>query len=109
MAFEIKRNDRRPRLRVQLTSNSVPVDLTAAVAVRFYMKDSPAGATKINQLATFVDRTTGTVEYAWATADTTTAGNFVAEFEVDWGGTPVEKQTFPSTGYFAVTINEDLV
>lgn len=109
MAFEIKRNDRRPRLRVQLTSNSLPVDLNGAVAVRFYMKTAPGATAKINQPATFVDKTSGTVEYAWAVGDTDTSGNYIAEFEVDWGGSPAEKQTFPSSSYFTVTINDDLI
>lgn len=107
MAFEIKRNDRRPRFRVQLTSNGSPVDLTAAAAARFIMK---LGTTlKVNRAAMdFVDRTSGIVEYAWQQLDTDTSGVYQVEVEVDWGGAPAEYQTFPSTGYFSVTINDDL-
>lgn len=105
MAFEIKRNDRRPKWRVQLTANGDPVDVSAATAVRFTMKSS--GATKVNKASmTLVNAATGIVEYAWAAGDTDTSGDFNAEVEVDWGSS--ETQSFPSTGYFAIKINDDL-
>lgn len=105
MAFEIKRNDRRPRFRVQLTSNGDPVDLTAAASAKFTMK---SGSTlKVNKgTMTFVDRATGVVEYPWIATDTDTSGSYTAEVEIDWGSS--EWQTFPSSGYFAVTITDDL-
>lgn len=105
MAFEIKKGDRRPRYRVGLTANGGPVDLTGATAVRFMMKLGVSGTLKIDAPAIIVDAETGVVEYHWAVDDTDTAGTFNIEFEVDWSG---EKQTFPSTGYFTATINEDL-
>lgn len=106
-AFEIKRNDRRPHWRVQLTANGDPVDLTAAVAARFTMKN---GSTiKVNKQAmAFIDRPTGVVEYAWGATDTDTSSTYNVEVEVDWGGAPAELQSFPSTGYFTVTITDDL-
>lgn len=108
MAFEIKRNDRRPRFRVALTANAAPVDLTGAVAVRFIMK---AGTTvKVSRLPmTVVTAASGIVEYVWGATDTDTSGDYNVEVEVDWGGTPAELQTFPSTGYFTVKINDDLL
>lgn len=107
MAFEIKRNDRRPHWRVQLTANALPVDLTGAAAARFTMK---TGSTvKVNKAAmTFIDRVNGIVDYAWGTTDTDTTGTYNVEVEVDWGGAPAELQSFPSTGYFTITINDDL-
>jgi hypothetical protein len=105
MAFEIKKGDRRPRYRVQLTANGTPVDLTGATGVRFLMKAGTTGTAKVDAAASVVDAATGIVEYAWALADTDTAGPFNVEFEVNWSG---EKQTFPSSGYFTITINEDL-
>lgn len=105
MAFEIKRNDRRPRYRVALTANSLPVDLTGATAVRFTMvKDSTV---KINKQAmTVIDAPAGVVEYAWGATDTDTVGTYQIEIEVDWGSS--ELQSFPSSGYFTATINPDL-
>lgn len=105
MAFEIKKNDRRPYYRVQLTANGTPVDLTGATAARFIMK---SGSTVVvnKQAMTFVDRPTGVVQYAWGATDTATSGDFNIEVEVDWGGS--ELQTFPSKGYFTATISDDL-
>lgn len=98
MAFEIKRNDRRPYFRVQLTQNNDPADLTTAIA---------GSTVKLNRLAmTFVDRPTGIVQYAWAAGDTDTSGDYNIEVEVDRGG--AEYETFPSTGYFTIKINDDL-
>lgn len=105
MAFAIKKGDRRPRYRVQLTANGSPVDLTGATAIRFLMKSGVTGALKIDGVATVVDAATGIIEYPWAAGDTDTSGTFNIEFEVNWAG---EKQTFPSSGYFTCTINDDL-
>lgn len=105
MAFEIKRNDRRPYFRVQLTENGVPADITAAVAARIIMKTG--NSIKINRAAmTFIDKPTGVVQYAWGATDTDSSGDYNVEVELDWGGS--EYETFPSTGYFAVKINDDL-
>lgn len=107
MAFEIKRNDLRPRFRVQLTQNGTPADITGAAAVRFIMKAT--STLKVNRQAmTVIDAPTGVVEYAWHANDTDTTGEYNAEVEVDWGGTPTEYQTFPSKGYFAISISDDL-
>lgn len=107
MAYEIKRNDLRPYWRVQLTQNGTPADLTGAVAARFTMKVGTTGTAKINKQAmTIVDAATGIVEYHWVVGDTDTSGTYNAEVEIDWGGTT--PQTFPSKGYFTITINDDL-
>lgn len=113
MAYQIKRGDRRPYFRVQLkqtdpaspTGALIPVDLTGAVAVKFLMKPA-AGALKVNATGFIVSATTGVVEYRWGATDTDTSGTFNMEVEVDWGGG--EKQTFPSSSYFPVTISDDL-
>lgn len=112
MAFIIKRHDLRPRYRVQLTQSDpsdptvqVPVDLTGATSAKFLMKGAAAGAAKVDAAATFVDRPSGIVEYAWTGTDTDTAGDYNVEIEVLWG---TEPQTFPSQGYFTCKINDDL-
>lgn len=104
MAFEIKRNDRRPYFRVALTQNGDPADLTAAVSAALIMKS--ASGIKVNKgPMTFVDRPNGIVQYAWGATDTDTSGEYNVEVEIDWGG---ELQTFPSVGYFTVSISDDL-
>jgi hypothetical protein len=105
MAFEIKRNDLRPRWRVALMSNDLPVDLTAAESAAFTMKQG--SSIKVNKEAmVFLDRVNGIVEYEWAAGDTDTSGTYNAEVEVDWGAGAI--QSFPSKGYFTVTIEDDL-
>ena len=107
MAFEIKQNDRRPRWRVQLTANGAPVNLTGATTAKFTMMAGTSGTPKVNKGdMTIVDAATGVVEYPWAAADTDTSGEYNVEVEVDWGGG--ETQTFPSVGYFTITIEDDL-
>jgi hypothetical protein len=105
MPYVFKRNDRRPRWRVQLKVNGDPIDLTGAAGVKFTMK---TGSTlKVNkQPMTIIDAPTGIVEYAWGATDTDTSGTYNVEVEVQWTGT--EFQTFPSTGYFTLTIEDDL-
>lgn len=113
MAYQIKRNDRRPYFRVQLkqtdplssTGALIPADITGAVGVKFLMKGT-AGALKVNTAGFIISPATGVVEYRWGATDTDTSGSFNMEVEIDWGGG--EKQTFPSSGYFAVTIVDDL-
>lgn len=107
MAFEIKQNDRRPRFRVQLTQNGDPADITGNTGVKFTMKQG--STTIVNKVAmTVIDAPTGVVEYAWATGDTATTGDFDVEVEVEWNTGTTEPETFPSTGYFAVKINPEL-
>lgn len=105
MPFEMKRNDRRPRFRVQLTANELPVDLTPSSAVRFTMRQGPTIIVNKAPM-TYITPSTGLIEYPWVAADTAASGNFNCEVEVDWGGG--ELQSFPSLGYFSVTINDDL-
>lgn len=111
MALEIKRNDRRPYFRVQLTNKvdnvETPADLSTAIAARIIMKTGTTGTPKINRAAmTFIDKPNGIVQYAWAAGDTDTDGTYNVEVEIDWGGS--EFQTFPSAGYFTVIIGIDL-
>lgn len=103
MAFVIKQNDQRPYFRVQLTSNDAPVSLTGATSAKFIMKQG--ATTKVTATAQIIDAPNGIVQYAWAAADTNTAGTYNAEIEILWG---TERQTFPSSGYFAITIEADL-
>lgn len=113
MAYELKRGDRRPYFRVQLKvtdplnpPNMIPADLTDAIGVKFLMKTA-VGALVVNDPGFFIDRPTGVVEYRWAAGDTDVSNpNYQMEVEVDWGAGEV--QSFPSTGYFPISITDDL-
>lgn len=104
----IKRHDTRPSLRVRLIqkSDGEPVDLTGATAL-FYMKDS-VGVLKVNGGAAAVEvpETDGYIRYDWAVGDTDTSDDYIAEFEVDYGGGA--KLTVPSKGVIKIKVVEDL-
>ena len=90
-----------------MTANGQPANLTGNAGVKFTMAATPTALPKVNKGAmTVIDPLTGVVEYAWAEGDTDEAGDFLVEVEVDWGGG--EFQSFPSKGYFSVTIEDDL-
>lgn len=104
MAFIIKQGDTSPSLVATLLSSSrEPAALTGAT-VQFHMRGSRASATPITGEATIVDPTAGQVRYDWATGDTATAGDYIAEFEVTYLDGAIE--TFPNDGYMDVTIQE---
>lgn len=111
MPFVMKTNDTRPRLKAQLMQTDpnnaalmIPVDLTNATDVRFIMA-TPNGTVKIDKTITVVNAVEGRVEVPWLPGDTDTAGDYRGEFEVTTG---TDVQTFPSEGYIAITMVEDL-
>lgn len=117
MAYEIKRHDRRPYFRVQLTQSDpsdptgatqIPVDLTGASTVDFTMSPAAGSTPKFTNSAGFlVTPASGIVEYRWATGDTDTSGlGWRMEVRVTWSAGVT--QTFPSKGYFVLDISDDL-
>lgn len=105
--FVIKQNDTRPALDATLTENASALDLTAASAIKFIMRQQGSlGSAKINTAATFINKASGTVRYIWTAGNTDTVGTFNAEFEVTWSDGGVS--THPSDGYFVIDIQDDL-
>ena len=105
--FYIKQNDTRPAIIANLTdANDAAVNLTGAT-VKFNMRFDPAGSVKINAGgATIEDAEAGQVAYAWTTANTDTADDFEAEFQVTFAGVAV--QTFPGRNWIAVHVVDDI-
>lgn len=100
--FYIKKGDTLPRLGATLKSVAgTPINLTGAT-VTFKMRPSGGGTTKVSAPATIVNATAGTVEYAWQTADTDTAGNFEAEWIVDFGSGLLQR--VPNSTFFSIAI-----
>lgn len=112
MAFEIKQNDRRPLFVVALKDDfgeesEAAVNLTTSGTVLFNMRDANSGEVKISRgTASITNAAGGEVTYNWGTADTNTAGTYVAEMEVLWNDGKVE--TFPNNGYWDVMVNDDI-
>lgn len=87
-------------------SNGDVVNLTGAT-VRFLMTARGGSTLKVNGSASIVgDATGGVVSYAWQSADTDTAGDFNAEFEVTFSGGA--KQTFPNSRYLRIQVKPQL-
>lgn len=113
--FYIKSGDTSPDLvTTLLDADGAAVNLTGAT-VRFLMR--PRGETELTVDGTAViddDETSGIVSYQWAEADplydivgdTTTAGDYDAEFEVTFADGSV--QTFPNSRYLRIKILRQL-
>lgn len=105
--FTIKQNDTRPYLVAALQDNNAAINLTSATSVKFIMRQQGSiGAPKISSAATFLDRPTGQVQYAWVASNTDTVGDFNGEFEITWNDGGIE--TVPNDGYFTISIVDDL-
>lgn len=104
--FFIKQNDTLPAISETLTLNDVPQVITGS-SVKFHLRDAKDGTTKVNAAAVIVDGPGGVVRYDWTATDTSTAGDFLREWEVTFTGGKI--LTFPndSIGY-AVTITDDI-
>jgi hypothetical protein len=92
-----------------LTANDAPVDLTGAAARIIVRKDgSRSGAPKVNAVMTIASQVTdrGRVSYAFLPGDVNIAGRFSVEVEVTFADGKVA--TFPSDGYEALEILDDL-
>jgi uncharacterized protein YjlB len=84
------------------------VNLTTAGGTAFFnMRGENAGAVKISRGTALVTNAAGgEITYSWSTADTNTVGDYEAEVEVQWPAGKVE--TFPNTGYWEITVSDDI-
>ncbi len=102
----IKRGDLMPPFEADLTSDGVPVDLTAATTVRVigWRNNLPL----FNRPVTMTNEqlTAGHVLMNWQATDTDTVADLYIEVEVTWvTGKP---QTFPDDGWMVVHVTLDL-
>lgn len=117
-SFVLKANDSRPDLVATLEDASGPVNLTGA-SVQFRLASTVAVTdgcsgdttyTKSSVLwskpATIDNAATGAVRFAWSATDTAVTGYYLGEFVATFSGGA--KQSFPTTGYIPVVINESL-
>ena len=105
--FYIKQHDtREPVVAVCQDANGNAIDLTGAT-VKFNMK-SGSGTLVVNDSThtSLVTAASGIVKYQWQAADTATAGDYTAEFQITFSDGRI--LTFPNTGNFNVHITADL-
>jgi hypothetical protein len=108
--FMLKRGDTAPSLIAVLRDkDGNPVNLTSAT-VQFVMRATgTTTAPTVDAPMTVASDQVGNkgqVSYDWEADDTATPGTYSAEFVVTWpSGT---EQTFPTTGFVSVVINDDL-
>lgn len=111
MPHTIKSGDTAPAFGVTLLSLNQPVNLAGAT-VTFIMATAAGvapvvtAAAVLEQVGDGSDGSKGKVRYDWVLADTAVPGSFVAEWEVVYASG--KRQTFPSSGFDTVTINDDL-
>ena len=105
MAFTIKQNDTAPSLEAVLKDSAGSAINLIGATVNFHMKDLN-GTLMVDAATTVTDAEGGTVQYDWEAADTTTAGTFYAEFEVEYLDGTIE--TFPNNGNVAIKIIKEL-
>lgn len=104
--FTIKRRDQLPEIQATLTDAvGAIVNLTGAT-VRFIMVNKADSTVAVDQPATIVNATAGTVKYTWVSGDTDTEGNFNGEFEVIF--LDGRSETFPNSKNIAIKIFADL-
>lgn len=102
----VKRNDTYSSVTEQLLDENLsPVNLSGCV-VKFNMRLKTAAVAKVSSSATIVNAATGTVRYQWQGADTDTAGEYRAEWQVTFSSGRV--QTYPNDTYNTIHILSDL-
>jgi hypothetical protein len=105
--FYIKQNDTASFITRDLKDAfGSPVNVTGS-SVKFSMRVKPAGAVKVDgEDAVIVNAGTGRVRYEWLAANTDTADEYEAEFQVTYANGRI--QTFPNDGHIPVVITDDI-
>lgn len=106
--FNIRANDRLPPIIATLKDAAgAVVDLSpVGTTVKFQMVDAASFAIKVNATAAITNGAGGIVQYDWLAADTDTAGNYLATWEVTWPSG--KKQTFPTAANLTINVFGDL-
>lgn len=107
--FIIKRNDTLPTITVDFVDEAGdPVDLTDANTLTFIMYTDDSVPTEVVNATAFVvgDPVDGSIEYGWSSADTATAGEYLAEFSIVF--VDGSRVTLPVEDYIHVKVIPDL-
>ena len=103
--FYLTQGDRLPKLRRQLFGpDGVPLNLTGATVV-INMKGRDGMKITNGACTVVAPATEGWVEYAWAVADTNTAGEYEVKFRATLSGLPL---SCPNYGHLQIKIDKDV-
>ena len=115
MTIRLKQNDTVPNLEQTLTDpDGMSADLRFYNDVRFIMRDKYTLETIIDsgvsENVNVIDDENGVVEYDWSGEDTARAGEYEAEWQVNYGSdsSEIEISTYPNDGYIDITIVSDI-
>lgn len=109
MPRTIKAGDTWPPITGTLRTSAGPVDLTAAVEVRMWMRSDTLAIN--TDECEITDALAGVVSYTPSPTETAISGTYRLEWQVDWGDDETDRpriQTFPNGGYDTLTIIEAL-
>lgn len=111
--FTIKTGDRLPKLRMALSADGAPIDLTTVTGVTLRLRDQRGGALlALAGTTAIITPAAGVVEYSWATGDTATPGEYFGEWVLTYA--PGVTRTLPASSetgepnFFTVTIGPTL-
>jgi hypothetical protein len=103
--FTLKKGDRLPVLRSNLSDSNGYVNISGAT-VSFVYQGRKRGSQPTTGSATILSGPSGLVEYNWASGDVTTPGMYYGEWRVIM---PNEKQiSFPNDGFIVFEIVDNL-
>lgn len=109
MTFTIVQNDTAPTLVSTLREDEVPIDLSTASNITFYMENKYEEVVIIDDISGdvgVIDATGGEVEYIFTNDQTSDIGTYQAEWQVEYSDGTIE--TFPSIGKITVEITEEI-
>jgi hypothetical protein len=104
--FYWKTFDTAPAFLCALSDANGPINLTGATVLFIMKLYGSSGSTKVASAGTVADALNGIVSYQPVTADTNTAADYSAEWEITYSSG--KKQTFPDPGYLLVRVTADL-
>lgn len=100
--FRIRVGDRLPKLRMQITSGGVPVDLTTALVSLSGVQRIDGAVVEMFGTTAILDAATGLVEYTFALADSATPRVIDCHWQVDWSN---GRLTAPSRCPFRIIVS----
>ena len=110
--FTIKMNDTLPKLQLSVFDKGCLgqkryFNLTGVTGVTFSMIDQFGNYKISGKPATIMSLTGGTIQYSWSDDDTTTSGNFKAEFQLQYSDG--KRLTIPQGSPISIKIFGEIV